>query len=153
MDRGVNRTRKFGSHAYAEQLDARVVAAGAEEGIRLRFDRIARVPNTFDAHRLIWLAGRHGVQNSVVESLFQAYFLDAEDVGQAEVLQRIARQNGLDFDGDAGSEQVRVEEAHAREQAVSGVPTFVVAGVPMVSGAQPPEVLASVLKPLRPSAA
>src|SRR5215467_7510998 len=58
MDRAAYRTRKFGSIEYSRQLEARVIAAGAEEGIDFQFDRIARTPNTFDAHRLIWLAGQ-----------------------------------------------------------------------------------------------
>ena len=58
MNRAAYRARKFGSLAHAQQLEAHVVEAGAEEGIGFRFDRIERVPNTFDAHRLIWLAAQ-----------------------------------------------------------------------------------------------
>ena len=50
------RTRKFGSWDRSQELDARVVAVGKEEGIEFAFDRIERTPNTLDAHRLIWLA-------------------------------------------------------------------------------------------------
>jgi predicted DsbA family dithiol-disulfide isomerase len=145
MDRGAYRTRKFGSPEYARQLEAGVVSAGAEEGIGFRFDRVARVPNTFDAHRLIWLAGRHGVQDAVVESLFRAYFIDAEDAGDAAVLRRIADAAGLAFDDETGSVEVRAEEAQARARAIDGVPAFLVDGVPVVSGAQHAELLASVL--------
>src|SRR4051794_33136176 len=69
LDRQAYRIRKFGSLAYSQQLEARVAAAGAEEGIAFRFDEIKRTPNTFEAHRLIWFAGREsaGMQNRVVE--------------------------------------------------------------------------------------
>ena len=71
MDRQAYRARKFGSAAYARELEARVIQAGAEDGIEFRFDRIERVPNTLDAHRLIWLAGRDGgSQDAIVENLF-----------------------------------------------------------------------------------
>src|SRR4051812_24346139 len=50
------RTRKFGSWERSQELDARVVAVGREEGIDFSFDRIERTPNTLAAHRLIWLA-------------------------------------------------------------------------------------------------
>jgi predicted DsbA family dithiol-disulfide isomerase len=60
MNRQAYRVRKFGSLAYSQQLEARVADAGMEDGIEFRFDRIERTPNTFDAHRLIWLAGREG---------------------------------------------------------------------------------------------
>ncbi len=131
MDRAAYRTRKFGSLAYARQLEARVEGAGAEDGIAFRFDRIERVPNTLDAHRLIWLAGREGVQDAVVERLFHAYFIDAEDVGNSQVLQRIGKESGLDpavvealFTSDLGRSEVLAEESQARTRGVDGVPTF-----------------------------
>jgi predicted DsbA family dithiol-disulfide isomerase len=68
------RTKKFGSWERSQELDAKVVAVGKSEGINFAFDRIEGTPNTFDAHRLIWLADREGVQDAVVEALFQAYF-------------------------------------------------------------------------------
>src|SRR5437588_10047596 len=40
-DRQAYRTRKFGSKEYAQQLEARVVQAGVEDGILFRFDQIA----------------------------------------------------------------------------------------------------------------
>ena len=88
LDRQQYRALKFGSMAYAKQLEAHVAAAGAEEGINFRFDRIERVPNTLDAHRLIWLAGHDGQQDVLVENLFRAYFLEGEDVGSPEVLSK-----------------------------------------------------------------
>ena len=131
-----------------------MVEAGAEEGIGFRFDRIARVPNTFDAHRLIWLAGQEGGQDAVVENLFRAYFIDAEDVGKPAVLKRIGIQSGLNprrveqlLAGDPGRSEVLAEEREARSQGVSGVPAFFVNGQRVVSGAQKPELLASVLGP------
>lgn len=152
VNRAAYRARKFGSPARARQLEAHVAEAGAEEGIGFRFDRIERVPNTFDAHRLIWLAGREGGQDAVVESLFRAYFIDAEDVGTPEVLQRIAIESGLDptsvqnlLAGDSGRSEVLAEERETRAHGVSGVPTFFVNGQPVMSGAQKPELLASAL--------
>lgn len=154
MDRSEYRLRKFGSAAYAQQLEARVVTAGAEDGIDFHFDRIERIPNTFDAHRLTWLAGKEGVQDAVVENLFRAYFIDAEDVGYSEVLRRIGLDSGLDPEkvdrllaGDLGASEVVAEETYARLSGVNGVPTFFIDGVPITSGAQKPELLASILRP------
>jgi predicted DsbA family dithiol-disulfide isomerase len=154
VDRQEHRIRKFGSLVRARQLEAHVAAAGAEEGIEFHFDRIERMPNTFDAHRLIWLAGRDGLQNALVERLFQAYFIDGENVGNHAVLKRIAKQSGLDsssvdrlLDGDLGVEETRAEENRARVEGVNGVPTFFVSGVPITSGAHKPQVLATLLGP------
>jgi predicted DsbA family dithiol-disulfide isomerase len=154
INRQAYRVRKFGSLAYSQQLEARVAEAGMEDGIEFRFDRIERTPNTFDAHRLIWLAGRAGVQDAIVENLFRAYFIDAEDVGSLSILTRIGTESGLDaarveelLSGDLGANEVAADELQARTQGVSGVPTFFVDGVPIASGAQKPEVLASALGP------
>ena len=152
VERQEYRIRKFGSLAYARQLEAHVGAAGTEQGITFRFDRIERIPNTFDAHRLIWLAGRHGVQDAVVERLFQAYFIEAQDVGKHDVLRRIGAESGLNsasvarlLDSDSGASEVLSEESHARAQGVNGVPTFFMNGAPITSGAHEPEVLASLI--------
>src|ERR1700704_2966728 len=83
-DRKLYRTRKFGSWQRSQALDAQLAEAGAGEGILFAFDRMERTPNTFEAHRLIWLAGRQGVQDAVVEALFQAYFINAQDLGNRE---------------------------------------------------------------------
>ena len=154
INRQAYRVRKFGSLAYSQQLEARVADAGMEDGIEFRFDRIERTPNTFDAHRLIWLAGREGVQDAIVEHLFRAYFIDAEDVGSPSVLTRIGTESGLDaasvekmLSGDRGASEVAADELQARAQGISGVPTFFADGVPIASGAQKPEVLASALAP------
>jgi predicted DsbA family dithiol-disulfide isomerase len=139
------RARKFGSAAFAQQLEDQVAMAGDREDIDFQFDRIERVPNTFDAHRLIWMAGRAGVQDAVVESLFHAYFLAAEDVGDEAVLRRVAEGHGIEWSASAGAEDVRRQEEIARAQGISGVPAFLVDGVQRVSGAQQPEMLAMAL--------
>jgi predicted DsbA family dithiol-disulfide isomerase len=150
LDRQAYRTRKFGSAAYAKELEARVIQAGAEDGIEFRFDRIERVPNTLDAHRLIWLAGHDGSQDAIVENLFRAYFIEGRDVGSPGVLRDIAAESGLNaarvdelLTTDLGKREVLDQEREGHAHGVSGVPTFFVAGVPVMSGAQKPEILAS----------
>ena len=151
MDRKEYRSRKFGSAEFARQLETSVVEAGREERIDFQFEKITRIPNTFDAHRLIWLAGREGVQDAVVDRLFRAYFIDAQDVGDTAVLARIGAEAEIDpaviqslFNSDMGVENVAKEEEQARRSGVSGVPTFFVNGVPVTSGAHKPELLAHV---------
>jgi predicted DsbA family dithiol-disulfide isomerase len=70
LDRRTYRTAKFGSWEHSQALDAQVAAVGREVGITFRHDLMARTPNTFDAHRLIWLAGWEGKQDELVEALF-----------------------------------------------------------------------------------
>lgn len=155
MDRQAYRIRKFGSLEYSQQLEARVAAAGAEEDIEFRFDRIRKTPNTLEAHRLVWLAGRDspGLQNTIVENLFRAYFIDGADVGDLAVLKRIGVENGIDprqvdecFAAQLGSQELAAAESAARAQGVDGVPSFFVQGEPVASGAQKPELLAAALR-------
>jgi predicted DsbA family dithiol-disulfide isomerase len=81
MDRREYRSKKFGSWEHSQTLDAQVAEAGARAGITFHHELMARTPNTFQAHRLIWLAGEEGVQDAVVEALFRAYFTEGRDVG------------------------------------------------------------------------
>ena len=59
-----------------------------------RLDLILRTPNTLDAHRLIWLAGREGVQDAVMEAVFVAYFTQGRDIGDHDVLADCAALGG-----------------------------------------------------------
>ena len=147
IDRKSYRIRKFGSWERSQELDAQVAAAGLSEGIAFNFDRQSRTPNTLDAHRVIWLAGERGVQDAVVEAVFQAYFTDGRDLSNRATLASIAAAAGFDraevdelLAGDKGHDVVQAGEEQARRLGVSGVPFFVVNGRVGLSGAQPPEL-------------
>jgi predicted DsbA family dithiol-disulfide isomerase len=150
VDRKVYRTAKFGSWSRSLTLDAQLAEVGAKEGIPFAFDRIQRTPNTFDAHRLIWLAQGEGVQDAVVEALFRGYFTEGMDIGDRRILSDIASTAGLIsaqvesfLASDEGVEQLRQEEAKARQLGISGVPYFLVNGKYAIEGAQPAEKLVS----------
>jgi predicted DsbA family dithiol-disulfide isomerase len=142
------RTAKFGSWERSQALDAQVEAAAAQAGLEIHHERMTRTPNTFDAHRLIWLAGQHGVQSAVVDTLFRYYFVEGQDIGDGAVLADAARAGGLaDVDvaaflaGDQGRREVSAGLDEARRLGVSGVPTFIINHAVGLSGAQPPETL------------
>ena len=84
LDRRAYRSHKFGSWERSQALDGQVAEAARSDGLVFRHELIGRTPNTRDAHRLIWLAGREGVQGAVVEALFSAYFHDGRDVGEGQ---------------------------------------------------------------------
>ena len=153
LERRVYRAAKFGSEAESQMKDAHVAQVGASEGIPFAFDRIERTPNTLNSHRLVWLAGHEGLQDVVVESLFRAYFTEAADIGDREVLIAAARSAGMEpgkirafLESDEGTAEVRAEEAMAHRQGISSVPTFIVNGRYAISGAQPSEALAEALR-------
>jgi predicted DsbA family dithiol-disulfide isomerase len=140
------RTRKFGSWERSLELDARVIEVGKSEGIPFAFDRIERTPDTLDAHRLIWLADKEGIQGAVVEALFRAYFTEGRDIGSRQTLLDVVAEAGLDrhkaeavLNSDDGLEALKEAEAQARRFRVEGVPFFVVNGRLTLSGAQQPD--------------
>lgn len=150
MDRKVYRSAKFGSWETSLELDAHATAVGATEGIPFAFDRIQRTPNTFDAHRLIWLAQREGIQDAIVETLFRSYFIEAADIGNRRTLLEIAIATGLNaerverfLESNDGVAAVQEEEAKARRMGISGVPHFIINGEYSLSGAQAVQTMIS----------
>jgi predicted DsbA family dithiol-disulfide isomerase len=158
MDRSQYLELKFGGASNADAIYDQVRAAGETEGIDFAFERMKRTPNTIDSHRLIRHAGQkaqqgqgqqgQGRQDAVVQALFDAYFLRAEDIGDPEVLIAAAAEAGLDAEetraflaGDAEAEAVRAEDKSARQAGISGVPCFLFNGQHALAGAHPPEVL------------
>jgi predicted DsbA family dithiol-disulfide isomerase len=130
----------------------RLEAMGKEAGIPFDFERIRFIPNTFNAHRVIWLAGVEDVQAEVVEALFAAYFLEGRDLGKAKVLAAAADGAGLSggkveklLKGDEGSAEVRELEKKGYRMGIAGVPYFVIGGNATLSGAQPVETFVSVI--------
>jgi predicted DsbA family dithiol-disulfide isomerase len=153
MDRKVYLEAKFGSAGAVESLLGHVREAGRQSGLAFAFDRIARTPNTFDAHRLIWLAGREGRQGKVVERLFRAYFEEGLDLSHRPSLVLAASEAGLGqkdltdwLASEEGVKEVRAEEQAGLLLGIRAVPYFWVAGQPGLSGAHPPPVIADWLR-------
>ena len=144
---------KYGtSVAAAEETVDRMIEAGAQHGVVLRFDK-ARPGNTFDAHRLLHLAREHGAQHDLKERLLYATFTRGARTADPDVLLALAADAGLDPDesravlaGDAYAADVRADEQRAAELGIGSVPYFVVAGIFGVSGAQQPDLLLGVLR-------
>ncbi len=142
---------KFGGPARARAMFAQTARTAAQDGLDLRFENAVNA-NTFDAHRIIWLAGEHpdpAKQAEVVTALHAAHFTEGRDLGDRKVLTGIANEHGLDADGfldsDRGMAEVAADLQEAAELGVSSVPTFVIDGKYAVTGAQPAEVFAQVL--------
>jgi predicted DsbA family dithiol-disulfide isomerase len=155
LDRRSYRSAKFGSWEQSQRLDAQVSAAGAEVGIRFRHDLMKRTPNTFKGHVLLAAALKDGVQkqNLVAERLFEAYFLNGEDVGDPATLLGIAREFGVtaisqleDLDSPALASEVKTEERKAASAGIRGVPQISLQGTIVANGAQKEELLADSIR-------
>jgi predicted DsbA family dithiol-disulfide isomerase len=152
-DRIAYRAVKFGSAERARELDERVASAAASVGLSFRQDLMLRTPNTLDAHRLIWLAGKEGVQDAVMEAVFAAYFTKGRDIGDITVLADCAAEAGMnrasvaDFlAGNVAANEMLAADRAAREADVNGVPTFFLDGYSLFSGAMPAETMAEALR-------
>jgi predicted DsbA family dithiol-disulfide isomerase len=148
MDRRTYRSAKFGSWERSQELDTGVAAAGAEVGISFNYAAVLRTPNTFDSHRLVWLADQHAIQDQIVEALFAAYFVQGLDLSEQNVLADTVIRAGLPrteveelLAGDRGAAEVRQLEQAARETGVQSVPFYLLNGRYHFSGAQPPKVI------------
>jgi predicted DsbA family dithiol-disulfide isomerase len=158
LDRRLYRSAKFGSWEQSQRLDAQVSAAGTEVGIRFRHDLMKRTPNTFRGHVLLAAALKDGLrtQNLVAERLFQAYFLNGEDVGDPATLLGIAREFGVtaisrveDLDSPALVSEVKTGERMAASAGIRGVPQISFQGEVVANGAQKEKLLAdSILRVL-----
>ncbi len=153
VDRAAYRAWKFGSPEKAAAIDARIVEAAAQVGLTFRPERIKRTPNTIDAHRLIWFAGQQGVQDAAMEAVFQAYFIEAQDIGTHEVLADCAAAAGIGraealafLSGDLADQEMRAATRAAREAGVSGVPSFFLDGYTLFSGAMPAATMADAFR-------
>ena len=139
------------SREEAQAFIDRMTAAGAEQGLDFRFDRI-RPCNTFSAHRLLSWAKDFGLQETFGERLFRAYMNEGLDLNDTNILSRLAAEVGLDaedaatiLDSGAHGEAVRADQARAGELGITGVPFFVFASSVAASGAQPPQRLREAL--------
>ncbi len=144
MDRDRYIDAKFGSPERAKRIYEAVGAVGASEGIDFNFEGIRRTPNTLMSHRLLRKAASSGLQDALLDWLFQAYFIDGRDIGSVRVLAEIAEAVGFPdaegfLAGNNEGEEVRAEDALARRQGINGVPCFIFNQRFLLSGAQEPE--------------
>jgi predicted DsbA family dithiol-disulfide isomerase len=144
-------SRKYGmSEADARAADARVAGLAEAEG--LGFDPERPVGNTFDTHRVLQLGLAQGVQAELLNAVNKAYFAEARQIFNPDVISEIAAGAGLKdalvgevLDGDAYADEVRHDEIQARELGISGVPFYVFDMALGVSGAQPTQTFTSAL--------
>jgi predicted DsbA family dithiol-disulfide isomerase len=149
--------RKFGGPEKLAQIWSQIAAAGRTAGIEFAFERIEVRANTLRAHRLIHRAQKSGNADALVERLFATHFLQGENIGDAEVLSRIAGECGEEYDKEAAAAlaylrsgedaaEVRAQAERGQRLGITGVPFFILNGRLGIGGAQPPEVLLDALR-------
>src|SRR5579863_603473 len=125
----------------AEAMEQNVTDVAAAEGLEYHLDS-ARIGSSFDAHRLVHLAKREGLQDAMKERLFRARFTEGRLISDRETLVELATEVGLDGEeartmlaSDLFTADVREDEVMANRLGISGVPMFVVDRAYGMSGA------------------
>ena len=148
VDRREYLERKFGGSAQYERIVEALVFTGKGEGINFALDKIKRTPNTANSHRLIRLARTMNCQTEAVNVLFSAYFERGLDIGNVEVLVKLAEEIGLErgmayahLSTETDLNAVYTENARMHRLGITGVPCYIFNEGRAIAGAQEPEIL------------
>ncbi len=136
------------------QLWARPELEARASGLYLDLSRQPFAWPTKNAHTLIRLARERGTQHQVAGDLYTAYFHEARNISDPDVLSDIASRQGFDR-GEAHRlvqdpverALTELEAAHSTAQGVRSVPHFVFgAGVALNGGRSEDELAAAIEK-------
>ena len=134
---------KFDGKKNAQATYKLIYEKGLENNIHFQFKKIKTTPNSFASHKLLALAYKFKKQTEVVETLFYDYFIEGIDIGNLDALIRIAKLYKIyDIDtlnyltSDKDRENLLLEEVHAKELGIKGVPCFIINKKFVLFGAQ-----------------
>ena len=144
---------KFGESSGSNDRFNFIIDEGKKVGIEFNFNKSKNLPNTFLAHRLIWLCRSKNIQDILAEALFHAYFTDGRDIGDQDELIEIASEYGLNrkeirnfFKTNIGHDEVLREENRAREMNIFSVPTYIFNKKYLLVGGQEPDTFVAYMK-------
>lgn len=131
-----------------------VYPLAARLGVTMRLPPVQ--PRSRLAHQAAHWARSLGKFDEYNAAVFRAFFERGEDIGETEVLLRLAADTGLDPSGLRGALEARefepgvlADEREAEELGVGGVPAFVADRRQALSGVQPLERLRELVEQAR----
>ncbi|MFY7065670.1 DsbA family oxidoreductase [Nocardiopsis changdeensis] len=138
--------RACAPHLSPEQNRVRVAEVAAAEGFP-RWGAAWHV-SPHGAHRLLYLAEREGgpaLQGAVAEEVMRIHFVEAGDIGSAEVLERAADRAGFADGGrllraGEGDREVRELLLRGRARGVRTSPTLLVGDLALEGARHPEEI-------------
>jgi predicted DsbA family dithiol-disulfide isomerase len=143
--------KKFGPRVNPLQFLSQMEGAAAQDGLDYHLAG-TWVGDTTDAHRVVKLARKYGLQSSLLEIFYKGYLSEHEDLLDRGTLVRLAQTAGLEastlealFAGDDFLAEVESDQREAMQRRISGVPYFLFGEKTSLSGAQPENILASTL--------
>ena len=122
-----------------------------EVGLNLDLEKIIKTPNTVLSHLLILLAKDSGKENEIKKEIYTSYFIMGEDIGDENVLFKIAERNNIskekviNYFSEINKNKIYSFQNIAKEKNISGVPFFEI-NDQYVSGAQSSEYLKNFIK-------
>lgn len=128
----------------------------ATQAAGLPLNRPALVPNTRQAHEIGLLAEAQGLDDAYHQAALRAYFAQARNIGDAEVLAEIGEEVGMARDEilealHTGRYRAEIDSAttDAFERGIRSVPNFIFATGRRFSGALPYEAFLSAVDATR----
>lgn len=145
---------KYGSsREQSDQNREMIRDRAADVGFEIRLDRLQRIFNTFDTHRVLHHAALEGRQQELKHALFSAYFTDGDDPGDHAVLLRTAVAAGLDGErvaavlaSDEYAGEVRAAEQLWHRNGISAVPAVIINDRHLIQGGQPVDYFEAALR-------
>ena len=111
-----------------------------------------RTPNTLYALEATEYAQQHGKFMEFHHAAYKAFWEDRQDLGELEVLHKVAHEVGLDGDDmvkcledKTYADTVMGQYQEALKYGISGIPTFLVGNL-MFTGAQPYNIFKSAME-------
>jgi protein disulfide-isomerase len=144
---------KYGKDkVWAQEMMDSMTQNAKNSGLDFHFEK-AIMANSFNAHRLLHLAKRHQLSDTLEELLFKAYLTDGKNINDLDTLTQLAIEAGLDkteietlLHSDTYAEAVKKDIDMAQNLGVQGVPFFVFDNKYAVSGAQHVETFVKTLE-------
>ena len=87
---------KFGGKEYAAPMYENMTLKAKEAGINLNLDSISKTPNTILSHLLIILSEKFNIQNEMKQRIYEAYFINGQDIGDKNILINIGHNLKID---------------------------------------------------------
>jgi predicted DsbA family dithiol-disulfide isomerase len=121
-------------------------------GVAMTLPKVSPQPHTHLAFEGYQFAKEHGKGNEYNHRVLKAFFVEGQDIGQVDVLTRLAGEVGLDpQEFEQALRTLKYREAHQQalrhayeEVGVTGVPRFVI-GDQTLTGLQDKETLEAVI--------
>ena len=148
---GMSRAQATAGRTYPPGYVDNLLQTALDSGIEMK--RPPLIPNTRKAHEATEFAKDAGRLLPFHRAVFRAYWEREENIGDVDILCRVAEECGIDSSGlrealldGRYTSQVEEQIAWARAAGVTGVPTFIFDDRFALVGAQDSEVFRDVAK-------